>query len=231
MVRLNNLQQWLLYTPLGRHILVNERIFYHNIVQNIFGYYSIQIGMSNINFLQGNKISRHYILGHDIECDLAFLPFANNSIDLIVCPHILEFMPNYGHLLNECQRVLMPEGKLIITNFNYSSLLRLYKPKHVAFNEINFISLDTLKQQLYALGLRIDGGKFFSYRLPMDSAKTLSRLKWMDKVGDRWLPTFANNYALIASKEIAAPTMVGRVANAYDELEPSLEPSSVCQKK
>lgn len=208
MVKLDEFQNWLLLSPIGRYILHYERVFYHNIVPRVFGYYSLQIGLPKINFLQGNKIPNHYILDHDIKASTTFLPFANNSIDLIVCPHILEFTPNYHHLLQECYRILIPNGKIIITSFNKNSFFQRFLRKEQAIKHANFISLNTLKQQLNTLNFFIEGGKFFGFRPPINNAKILSKLSFMDKIGDRWLPTLANNYAIIASKELVTPTII-----------------------
>ncbi len=204
----NNLQKWMLHSPLGRYILSTERTLYHNWVHNIFGYYSLQIGFDKINFLQGNRINKHYVIDNDIKCDLHFLPFAENSIDLIICPHILEFLPNYPQFLQECYRALIPNGKLIITSFNPKSMLGLMHKKITPLKNANLIKLEILQQQLQELNFSLEGGKFFCYRPPFKTQATLAKLHLLDKIGDRWFPTFSNSYALFASKEIATPTPI-----------------------
>ncbi len=228
---LNNLQRWLLYTPLGRHVLRSERNFYRNTVDNLFGYYSLQIGLPQINFLLGNQIPNHYVLGSDINCDLRFLPIASNSIDLIICPHTLEFTHNYHHLLQECYRILIPEGKLIITSFNKSSLLYWFGHKEKLLTKANFVNLNTLKQQLNTLNFRIDGGNFFNYLPPLNNVRHLSYLSWLNKVGNRWFPTMANNYALVASKEVVTHTLVGKVKEVQNpKLQVKLGTNKICKQ-
>ena len=51
-------------------------------------------------------------------CDLLDLPFEAQSVDLLVMPHTLEFTSDPHRLLREAERVLMPEGQLIILGFN-----------------------------------------------------------------------------------------------------------------
>ena len=51
-----------------------------------------------------------------------FLPIETNSIDLVLLPHILEFSSNPHQILREVQRVLMPEGHVIVCGFNPRSL-------------------------------------------------------------------------------------------------------------
>ena len=46
------------------------------------------------------------------------LPFATHSIDLVVMPHILEFTEDPHQVLREVERVLVPEGHVVITGFN-----------------------------------------------------------------------------------------------------------------
>jgi ubiquinone/menaquinone biosynthesis C-methylase UbiE len=66
---------------------------------------------------------RHAPPGHSaVWCDLLDLPFEAQSVDLIVMPHTLEFTRDPHRLLREAERVLMPEGQLIILGFNSLSL-------------------------------------------------------------------------------------------------------------
>lgn len=231
MPNLEKLQKWLLYTPPGRYTLTNERIFYHKSVQNVFGYYSLQIGFPEINFLQGNKIPFHYVVGHDIKCMPGFLPFENNSIDLIVCPHVLEYTDNYIHLLEECYRILIPNGKLILTSFSNNYWCTNFTKKPESLADAKPLNLDTLKEQLIGLNYTITGGKFYCYRPLINKAKMLSRLSWLDKVGDRWFPTMANNFGLIATKEILTPTpILPSTQNMYSPaFEGTLGTAKICK--
>ncbi|MEE2979141.1 MAG: class I SAM-dependent methyltransferase, partial [Pseudomonadota bacterium] len=55
-------------------------------------------------------------------CRYDELPFASQSIDLVALPHVLEFTDDPHEVLREVARVLMPEGRLVITGFNPLSL-------------------------------------------------------------------------------------------------------------
>ena len=71
----------------------------------------------------------------DLQIDLedATLPFSDNSISEIVADQLFEHIHNFIPLMNECQRVLKPYGKLIITVPQVPYLEAFQDPTHVRF--------------------------------------------------------------------------------------------------
>ena len=55
------------------------------------------------------------------------LPLQSNSIDMIILPHLLEFDASRFQTMREVERVLKPEGLLIVLNFNPWSLWVRYQ--------------------------------------------------------------------------------------------------------
>jgi len=53
-----------------------------------------------------------------IQSTANLMPIKTESIDMIIVPHLLEFEHNQHHVLREIERVLKPEGKLLILSFN-----------------------------------------------------------------------------------------------------------------
>jgi SAM-dependent methyltransferase len=49
---------------------------------------------------------------------IAELPIASDTIDMVILPHLLEFEAKRYQVLREVERVLKPEGELIILGFN-----------------------------------------------------------------------------------------------------------------
>ncbi len=54
------------------------------------------------------------------------LPVANESIDVVIMPHTLEFTSNPHQILREVDRVLKCEGRLIFLGFNPWSVYQIY---------------------------------------------------------------------------------------------------------
>lgn len=148
-------------------------------------------------------------------CDLLDLPFEAQSVDLIVMPHTLEFTSDPHRLLREAERVLMPEGQLIILGFNSLSLWgarqsvgkmtgRPFVPAAV-----DLIAFTRLKDWIKLLGFDLERGRFGCYRPPLGSEQWLSRYGFMEAAGDRWWPIFGATYMIKAIKRVPGMRLVG----------------------
>jgi SAM-dependent methyltransferase len=63
-----------------------------------------------------------------LRCEFDALPFASQSLDLVVLAHTLESARDPHLALREVERVLVPEGRVLIFGFNPLSLWRLKRP-------------------------------------------------------------------------------------------------------
>ena len=98
-------------------------------VDDVFGFRAVQIGLPEVDFLRQNRIPYRFTLalepGAALAADPLQLPLASQSVDLVVLPHVLEGHPNPHDVLREVERVLMPEGQVVISGFNTASLWRV----------------------------------------------------------------------------------------------------------
>ena len=113
-------------TCLGEYLLETRTKLLRKAVANMFGYNAMQVGFPQYNFLRTNRMALQFCAATEggAGCRAApdFLPIETNSIDLVLLPHILEFSSNPHQILREVQRVLMPEGQVIVCGFNPRSL-------------------------------------------------------------------------------------------------------------
>ncbi len=150
----------------------------------------------------------------DLICIPEQLPFTSQSIDLLVLPHTLETCADPHQVLREVERVLMPEGRVVITGFNPFSLwglresipgLALQLPVPVPAQ----VSLIRLKDWFKLLSFEIDRGAFGAY-VPLCASSTwLQRWAFMDQAGARWWPVAGALYAVAATKRVAGLRLVG----------------------
>ncbi len=197
-------------TCLGQYLLEREQNYYDQAVANVFGYHAMQIGLPQYPFLQANRMPLQFCVaaeeGAAVLAAPDFLPIETNSIDLVLLPHILEFSSNPHQILREVQRVLMPEGHVIICGFNPRSLWGL----RGLFGSIednfpwrgNFIARPRLKDWLALLDFEITEDRLCCYAPPFSQEKWLKRFSFMEAAGDRWWQFAGGVYFLTAVKRV-----------------------------
>lgn len=222
--------RWL-QTPEGEAILDWERARIDAMVADLFGFNALQIGHSHLDLLRANRIPyRHRCecpdawlsvpapdatasTPHSL-CDFHALPFANNCMDLVLMPHVLEFAADPHQVLREVERILIPEGRLILFGFNPFSLWglkqklagRTHPPRH-PFNG-QFIAVPRLKDWLQLLGMEIERGAFGAYLPPGLSPVWQQRLHFLDAAGDRWWGFAGGIYLLQAVKHVCGMHLI-----------------------
>jgi SAM-dependent methyltransferase len=184
----------------------------------------------------GNSAStsdRHAPQGRSaVWCDLLELPFEAQSVDLIVMPHTLEFTADPHLLLREAERVLMPEGQLIILGFNSLSLWGARqsvgkmtgRPFVPAARDL--IAFTRLKDWIKLLGFDLERGRFGCYRPPLVSDQWLARYGFMEAAGDRWWPIFGATYMIKAIKRVPGMRLIGPLKVKKPVLAAGLAPAA-----
>ncbi len=184
-----------LQTPLGQYLLARERAYIDKTVTDIFGYNALQIGLPQFDLLRTNRMPLRTTVDRDatanLRADGAELPITSTSIDLVLLPHVLEFSDKPHQILREVERVLVPDGHVVVTCFNPVSLWGAW---HTVADRNSypwrgrFIHLMRLKDWLALLGFEIAGGAMGCYVPPCASEKWLNRFTFMESAGDRWWP-------------------------------------------
>src|SRR5688572_19732578 len=170
----NTLQDWFT-TPLGQYLLEKERAYLDEVTPDIFGFHALQLGMPEVDLLRATRIThklRVASLGADVLAKCHELPFATQSIDLVVLPHVLEFAEEPHAILREVDRVMMPEGRLVIVGFNPWSLWGLRSSLGPGRDQHpwngRFLSLLRVKDWLALLGFDVSAGRLIGYAPPFD---------------------------------------------------------------
>ena len=215
-----------LQTPAGQYLLAWERARLDAAVSDIFGYHALQLGLAQLDGLHGNRMSHQWLAldsfgvaggwpAHKpaLLTDFTALPFPSSSLDLVVLPHTLEFSADPHATLREVERVLVPEGRVVICGMNPTSLWgfkqsrarlsqRLGQGRLFLPESGSFIGHWRLRDWLGLLSFEVEQGEFGCYRPALHSEKWLQRFEWMDRVGARWWPIFGAVYFLVAVKRV-----------------------------
>lgn len=204
--------RWIDTTPLGAYIYHHEQTWFDTVSADIFGYKAIQLQLPHIDFLRKNRIPWRVALAEEaggaMQALNHALPLANQSVDLLVLPHVLDFAQHPQHVLREAERVLVPEGRLLITGFNPWSLWACRRLGRCDPWQANWLSLPRLKDWLALMGFASMQGSYLGYTFPINHTKWLACGQWINSVGDRWWPAAGAVYCLDMVKRVQGMRMI-----------------------
>jgi SAM-dependent methyltransferase len=218
------LHEWLA-TPPGVYLLAWERQRMDRLVADVFGFHAVQLGFPELDALAANRMPHRWLASEAEHPKAVFisnfsaLPFPANSLDLVVLPHALELTADPHAALREVERVLVPEGRVIITGFNPMSLWglrqrRAHLYRRLGWNSLflpetgEFIGYLRMRDWLRLLGMEIESGEFGCYRPAFVNPGWLERSAWMDHAGARWWPILGAVYCLVAVKRVRGVTLL-----------------------
>ena len=113
----------------GQYLLAQTRETLQPRLDTAFGYHILQLGpVRGASLIDGSRINHHIHAGGypggglGLICEGTELPLESDSVDVVVAQHCLEFEANPHQVLREIQRVLTPQGQLLLVGFNPYSL-------------------------------------------------------------------------------------------------------------
>ncbi len=230
-----SLEDWFA-TPLGAYVLERESAYFDQALADVFGFNAAQLGLPRRDFLRASRMPLRFVVapedGAQVRADFRELPLAGGSIDLVVMPHVLEFSEHPHQILREVERILMPEGHVIITGFNPRSLwgvrrLATRRPRPTPWSG-QFIALPRLKDWLALLGFEVAGGQLACYAPPFGADQWRERFRFMEAAGDRWWPIAGGVYLLHAVKRVVGMRLIKPEWNA--RLKPKPRLASIAQR-
>lgn len=206
-------------TALGQQLLEQEQQATAELAKGLFGYFLLQLGghRDYLACLDACHMNHKYLMGpFDSDIDIAViaeqLPIASDSIDAILLPHGLDFSSNPQQVLREVERMLIPEGHLLISGFNPLSLWGLRRFIPGARDSVpwggHFISYPRLADWLSLLGFDIEEKRLLAFRPPLTNFGINKRWPGLEQWGERFIPWIAGVYMIKAVKRVSTITPV-----------------------
>ncbi|UDF34843.1 UNVERIFIED_ORG: class I SAM-dependent methyltransferase [Shinella sp. XGS7] len=227
------LAAWL-QTPPGRYLLAWEQARLDAAVADLFGFHALQLGLPELQGLRANRMPQRWLALEQAQqplpeggpaaalfCEFEALPFEAASLDLVILPHTLEFAHDPHHCLREVERVLRPEGRVVILGINPASVWGLRQnlgrlvsrlpgagPQLYLPRAGDFLGYWRLRDWLRLLSFEVEGAQFGAYAPPLRSEQWLSRWRWMEGLGQRWWPVLGASYCVVATKRVHGMRLV-----------------------
>ena len=200
-----------------------EIMHLEEVLPTLFGYHLLQIGAYHEPIYLEKSLIKHKIIvdrnlgQHDVKVGLRSkteeLAIATDSVDVVILYHELELHSDPHSVLREIDRVLVPEGRVIILGFNPWSMWGGRKLVSQWQKSLPwccyFFSPFRVKDWLRLLGYDLEVAHTFFYRPPLDYPWSVDRLSMIEKLGKKIWPAFGAGYMLVAKKRVSTMTAVG----------------------
>lgn len=206
------LQTWF-ESDLGRLLAEQEAQCLNSRVATLFGYHVVQLGLpcKHQDLLKMSPARNRVVLGGegdssgiDLQADSHRLPFASDSVDGVVLPHTLDFAADPHQVLREVERVLIPEGKVLLCGFNPWSLWGLWRLVRLRSAVIpwcgHFFSGKRVQDWFSLLGFELEEVVYLHYRPPISNLRIIQKLAFMERLGEHVYPLFGGVYVILAVK-------------------------------
>jgi SAM-dependent methyltransferase len=212
---LHSVKAWQALQP-GARIVTHEREVLAEMVQDLFGYQLLQLGElgPDLEHLSGCAVRYKTLVGHSplddgrsmIVGEPRHLPVASDNVDVAVLPHTLDFSSDPHQVLREVERILIPEGRVVIVGFNPFSLWGLWRLFGRWRGAVpwcaNFLSYPRLSDWLTLLGFDVERMDVIEFRPPTKSAG----LDSIERIGRQVWPMLAGIYVVRAVKRVSRVT-------------------------
>lgn len=206
-------------TPLGRALLGVEHAIFADKLPYLFGYHLLRLSAvddpeATASSMIGHRFSLAPGTGGEVMpgalAELDELPLEDDSMDIVLLQHVLEFSERPHAILREANRVLVPNGRLLIAGVNPLSLVGLRTLiagwRNPAVWRSQHLGVVRLMDWLSLLDLRIVDVRFGFYRLPVNSERWIEGRQNARKQTRRLSLPIGGIYVVDACKTVAALT-------------------------
>jgi len=212
-------------TPVGRYVAHAEAVCLERLLADSFGHYLLQFGAQSqfADAIATCRIRQRVVLGQGVDADVAEragiralpceLPLASASVDAVLMPHTLDFCAEAPSILREVDRVLIPEGRLIVFCFNPLSTwgLARWRPRPRGRRRVPWCGAQLtpfrIGDWLKLLGFTQETREMLVFRPPLRRALA-PQLDWLELAGRHWWPVLGGVFAVRAVKRVPARTLL-----------------------
>jgi len=202
-------------TPLGGQLLGLEKSLLGKSVSKRWDQQILQVSPGCMSpLVQHANQSRYSLIcpafhpsqtNRTIACSLDHLAIKNDSMDIVILHHVLEFSTTPHQLLREANRVLVPGGQLMVLGFNPVSLWglrRLFSWKRAEPWKGHYYSPWRIKDWLHLLDCELEKSACLHFGLPFQR-QSLHYQPRLEKPAAKLGLPLGGCFLLVARKKVA----------------------------
>ncbi len=222
-----------LETRIGESLLAEEARQVARILDAVFGDQLLQVGpWGHADAFRPYARTRRVAVlaaapepGVDLACRLDDLPFADHCIDAVLLPHTLDTGQGPHAILREVDRVLRPDGQLIVLGFNpigWWGLRHLLSRRRFPPGVQHMLAEYRLRDWLRLLDYEVEAATYYHYATPFFRVPSRDReSRHFARLDEREAPpvmplvsrlpryrVFAGCYILLAHKQSLTMTRI-----------------------
>ncbi|MDO6427790.1 methyltransferase domain-containing protein [Thalassotalea sp. 1_MG-2023] len=198
-----------------------------------FGYHLLKIGALSHHINTSASTIQHQVTisehkpHADINAEIEDLPLLEHSVDVCLLSHVLEFTLDPHHVIREANRVLIPNGYLVITGYNAFSLAGLnsfvpYRRQQPPWNE-RFFSPLRVKDWLDLMGYEILADERCLHSMLANNVSQHLMARQWRQFTQRYLSSLGSIFVIVAKKRVLPLTPI----KPKWKLKPKLAPINV----
>ncbi len=204
-------------SELGQRLLSELEAELEPVLSTSFGYYALHIGCIALaaGFREQCRVRHYFTLSHSagkagVQGNPHAIPIATDSVDLVVIAHGLTQAEDPHAILREAYRILIPNGKLVIIDFNPLSAWGIRRGfqlnRRNAPWQGHYYSASRLRDWMRLLGLDERQCKSLGYMLPIRKWSVAKHFGWVEALQRRWMGFSGGLNLLVYQKNITPLT-------------------------
>ena len=208
-------------SALGKALYEEECRQLERVLPTLFGLYSLQLGTQfTPDCFSASSIKHHMQMSLTDSREQSSslygyaedLPFASESLDLVILPHVLENSENPHAVLREADRSLVRDGHILIFGLNpwsYWQAWRWLRHRGRGYPWAGrYYSRGRLTDWLALLGFEICESRYFFLRPPLNHHAVLAKTTWLEEHGQPYLQVASAAYMILARKRMQVITPI-----------------------
>ena len=216
---LNSLDDWVA-SPLAETLFKDEKHQLDKTLAELFGYHLLELSPFPLDDLtSGSRINKRWKLSetnsHLSDAIVCFdkLPIMDESVDVVLLHHALDYSHHPHQVLREASRVLISRGHIVIIGFNPYSMTGLIKLIAQFFTKTGFwrrnsLTTGRINDWLKLLDFEKVACHHGFYRPPIDNSSILNNLTLLEKFCHNLHLPIGGYYIFVACKDRVGMTPI-----------------------